>query len=176
MDEAENNRLAELLVELAKGKGQALSEIDIRMQRILYKVGYSYYKDKEKTNDSIQDLYCVLTEKAKNFRENNSACAWLVVVYKNFLNSRFRKKKLEKRYVQDEIQMIKTQTQVTIDKDLDDRLFLKEVMDRLDDYEKSLLNYAKAELTVREIAEILNKPKSTVDAHLQKLKEKIRNM
>ena len=40
MDEAENNRLAELLVELAKGNGQVLAEIDIRMQRILYTVGY----------------------------------------------------------------------------------------------------------------------------------------
>lgn len=176
MDEAENNRLAELLVELAKGNGQVLAEIDIRMQRILYTVGYPYYKDKEKTKDSIRDLYSVLPKKAKNFRENNSAGAWLVTVYKNFLNSRYRKKKLEKRYVQEEIQLIKTKMLVTIDKELDDQLFWKEIMDRLDDYEKSLLNYTKVGLTVREIAEILDKPKSTVELHLQKLKEKIRNM
>ena len=97
--------------------------------------------------------------------------------YKNFLNSQFRKKQREKRYVQQELQTLKAQPYITIDEKIESSLFWKEVMDKLSDYEQSLLIYSlRAELTVREIAEIVRKPKSTVENHLQKLKEKIRKM
>ena len=43
MDEADNNRLAELLIELAKGNSQVLSEIALLMQKILYSVGIMYF-------------------------------------------------------------------------------------------------------------------------------------
>ena len=60
MDEADNNRLAELLIELAKGNSQVLSEIALLMQKILYSVGIMYFKNKEDTEDSIQELYIIL--------------------------------------------------------------------------------------------------------------------
>ena len=156
MDESENNRLAELLAELANGNLLVLSEIDFQMQKTLYKVGYPYYK---------------------NFHENVSARAWMVVVYKNFIKSDFRKRNREKRYIQEEMQAFKSQASITIDKYVESRLVWKEVMDKLNDYEQSLLvYYLQAELTVREIAEVLHKPKSTIENHLQKVKEKIRKM
>ena len=177
MDESENNRLAELLAELANGNLLVLSEIDFQMQKTLYKVGYPYYKNKEDTRDSIQELYLVLHKKAKHFHENVSARAWMVVVYKNFIKSDFRKRNREKRYIQKEMQAFKSQASTTIDKYVESRLVWKEVMDKLNDYEQSLLvYYLQAELTVRENAEVLHKPKSTIENHLQKVKEKIRKM
>ena len=138
---------------------------------------YKHYKNKEDTRDSIQELYLVLHKKAKHFHENVSARAWMVVVYKNFIKSDFRKRNREKRYIQEEMQAFKSQASTTIDKYVESRLVWKEVMDKLNDYEQSLLlYYLQAELTVREIAEVLHKPKSTIENHLQKLKEKIRKM
>ena len=97
--------------------------------------------------------------------------------YKNFIKSDVRKRNREKRYIQEEMQAFKSQASITIDKYVESRLVWKEVMDKLNDYEQSLLvYYLQAELTVREIAEVLHKPKSTIENHLQKVKEKIRKM
>ena len=176
MDKSENNRLAELLAELAQGNSLVLSEIDCRMQRILFSIGKPYFKDVEDLKDSIHDLYLLLKDKAKFFRENTSACAWIVVVYKNFIRSKLRKKKREKEYVECEIQNLKAQSIKVYEKDIENRLFFKEIMDKLTKREKDLLDYCRAELSVREISAIVHKPKSTVDNHLRKLKEKIKKM
>ena len=48
MDETENNRLADLLIELAKGNHRVLSDIALMMQKILYSIGFIYYKNQRR--------------------------------------------------------------------------------------------------------------------------------
>ena len=55
----------EAKAELAKGNHRVLSDIDLIMQKILYSIGILYYKNKEDTDDSIQELYVTLYRKAK---------------------------------------------------------------------------------------------------------------
>ena len=177
MDESENNRLAELLIELAEGNSRGLSEIALLMQNILYSVGIMYFKNKEDTEDSIQELYIVLYKKAKTFRQNNSASAWIMAIYKNWIKSQFRKRKVEERYVKGEIQDIKTQVHSVDEKYIENRLYLKEIMSKLSDYERDLIIYYHwCKCTVREVAKILHKPRATVDSHLKKLEKKVKEM
>ena len=176
MDAAENNRLAELLIELAQGNTQALTELDKIMQRILFSIGKTYYKDNEEIKDSIEDLYVVLGEKAKSFNYNKSAYTWIIKVYKNFVISKLRKKKLEKDYIETEKQYLKTKSFKSIEKEIEYRLWYDEILSKLNPKEKDLLRFSTRGFTVREIAEILHKPKSTVENRLKKLKEKVNKM
>ena len=47
------------------------------MAKILYSVGNIYYKQKADIEDAIQDLLIELYNKAKKFRVNKNACAWI---------------------------------------------------------------------------------------------------
>ena len=177
MDEADNNRLAELLIELAKGNSQVLSEIALLMQKILYSVGIMYFKNKEDTEDSIQELYIILYKKAKTFRQNTSASAWIMAIYKNWIKSQLRKRKVEDRYVKSEMQDVKTQVHSMDEKYIENRLYLKEIMSKLSDYERDLIIYYHwCKCTVREVAKILHKPRATIDNHLKKLEQKVKEM
>ena len=176
MDEAENNRLADLLIELAKGNHGVLSDIALIMQKILYSIGFLYYKNKEDTDDSIQELYVTLYRKAKFFRKGNSASAWIVAVYKNLVCSQLRKRKREQRYIQNEIQNLKSHFYGADEDFIDAYLQLKELLDSLNEYERSLIIYSQfCHYTVREIARLLGKPSATVEYHLKKLKTKVNN-
>ncbi len=71
MNEEENKRLGELIIELANGNIQALNDIYLMMSRILYIVGNMYYSTKEDLEDSIQNLLLALSVKAKKYKSNN---------------------------------------------------------------------------------------------------------
>lgn len=177
MDEAENNRLAELLVELAKGNSLVLSEIALLMEKILYNVGDMYYRNKEDTEDSIQDTYLVLYKKANKFRQKTNACAWIVTVYKNHIKSQLRKRKVQERYIKGEIQDVKTRVNQFDEKYIENRLYLQEIISKLSDYERDLIIYYHwCKCTVREVAQILHRPRTTIDSHLKKLEEKVKSM
>ena len=54
---------------------------------------------------------------------------------------------------------------------------MKEVLSKLSVYEQELLKYTIIlELSLSETAKILHKPKSTVEYHVQKLKEKLQSL
>ena len=174
MDETENNRLADLLIELAKGNHRVLSDIALIMQKILYSIGFLYYKNKEDTDDSIQDLYVTLYKKAKHFRKGSSASAWIVAVYRNLVCSQLRKRKREQRYIQDEIQNLKAHFYGADETFIDAYLQLKEVLDSLNEEERLLIIYSQfCHYTVREMSTLLGKPSATVEYHLKKLKTKV---
>lgn len=176
MDESENNRLAEALMQLASGDALGLSEIDFRLQKILFTVGRAYYKDTDDIKDAVQDLYVVLPSVANQFRENTSACAWILTVYKNIIRTQLRKKNQERGYIKNQKVNLKIQSNRSLEDVIDDRLFFIEIMSRLSEYERELLVYSMSKYTVREIAQFVNKPRSTVENHLLILKEKIRKM
>ena len=77
MDENTNLALGEFIFKLAKGNIDALENIYLIMAKILYSVGNIYYKQKADIEDAIQDLLIELYNKAKKFRVNKNACAWI---------------------------------------------------------------------------------------------------
>lgn len=174
MNELENKRLGELLMALGKGKISALTEIAELIKKILYSVGLAYYKNKEDTEDAIQNLYLILCKKAKFFRKNVNACAWIVQIFKNEARTYFRKTKTEKLYIESEKQ--NPIYNKTIDEQyIENYLFVKEMFSNLSEYEQDLLIYYYwCKCTVREVAVLVRRPKSTVGTHLKNLEEKIK--
>lgn len=174
MDETTNKRLGELLAALANGNKEALSEIYKIMCRVLYVVGNVYFARREDIEDCIQDLLLSLFYKAKKFKKNTNACAWIITVYSNLIKDRLRYKKRGDNYIADEIEKFKIEARTSDAEYLDTHIFIKDIFDKLTEYEQNLLIYAYwCKCSIGEIAKIFNKPKSTIESQLHNLKIKI---
>ena len=58
---------------------------------------------------------------------------------------------------------------------IENHLFIRQIFEKLTDYEQDLMIYRYwGDLSIREVADILEKPKSTVESQLKNLEEKIR--
>ena len=101
MEEETNKRLGELINVLSEGNVDALREIALIMERILYAIGFTYFYNKADVEDAIQNLYVTLYYKAKWYKRNKNACAWIIKIYENSIKNSLNRKKTEMRYVTD---------------------------------------------------------------------------
>lgn len=174
MNESENKRLGELIIELAHGKCEILTDIAYRVEKILRSIGVFYYSNSADVDDAIQNLYVRLYYKAKDFRENTNACAWVIKLFENSIKSQLKKNKRD-RQVLDEFVSIHAENSLFDEREIERHLFLKSIFDRLTAAEQDLIKYYFwCGFSVREVADILHKPKSTIEYQIEKLKEKIK--
>ncbi len=173
MDEESNKRLGWLIMQLANGNIWVLEEIADLMEKLLMSIGNIYYRNKADVEDAIQNLYIRLYEKAKYFKKNGNACAWIVKIYKNLIKSYFRKQKSEENF----ITICKADFNTIDEIYLENHLFLREVFDRLTDEEQQLfIYYYWCKASMGDISKILHKPKSTISYKLNKLDEKLKKL
>ncbi len=176
MDDENNKRLSELIIQLAQGNVSALEEIARLVERILISIGNFYYKNRADVEDAIQNLYIKLYYKASKFKTTANACAWIVTIFENSIKSHLRIKKTEKRYLESEISHYKSNVNIVDERYVENHLFLREMFDRLTKEERQLIIYYHwCKCTVREIAQILHRPKSTIHNKLQALEIKVKN-
>lgn len=83
MDQETNNKLGELIIALARGDMLALDEIYKIMGKLLYSIGFKYFTGQADVEDAIEHFLEKLIKKAKKFKENKNAYAWLCTVYRN---------------------------------------------------------------------------------------------
>lgn len=177
MNEKDNKRLGELIFSLARGNIEALSDIYLLMVKILYAIGNIYFNQKADIEDAIQDLLILLYDNARKFRNNKNACAWVIKLYQNMIFKRLKKMQVEDNYVTEQAQLQNISAQEDNSKYIENHLFLNEVFSNLDDYEQNLIIYRYiSKCSIKEVADILGKPKSTVESQLNKLEDKIKNL
>lgn len=173
MDENTNKRLGELIFELGRGEVNVLEDIYIIMCKILYAIGTIYFYQQADIEDAIQNLLVTLYDKAKKFKKNTNACAWIIRIYQNSIRNQLSHLKKEKAYLEYVAEM-----KGTVDKErfLENHLFVSEIFGRLNEYERDLIIYRYwCKCSIKEVADICGKPKSTVETHLKKLEENIKN-
>lgn len=176
MDEGTNRRLGELLFELAKDNKNTLSDIYLIMCKILYAIGNIYFRQRADIEDAIQDLLLALYDKAKKFKRNKNACAWIIAIYKNLIKSKLRRRKTEQNFIAEELEKADLFSQ-TDDTYLENHIFMNDVLSKLNQYEQDLVLYRiMGKCTIGEVAKIMNKPKSTVESQLKVLENKIKNL
>ncbi len=171
----ENRRLGELILQLAQGNIGALDEIGDLLEPLLKAIGNMYYRNRADIEDEVQSLYVKLYEKAKLFRKNSNACAWVVKIYCNSIKSHLRRRQREELFIEREISHFKSHADVVDEQYILNYVFLKEIVDKLTEEErKILIYYFWAKCTVREVADVLHKPSSTVHHKIIKLEEKVK--
>jgi RNA polymerase sigma-70 factor (ECF subfamily) len=176
MDQETNKRLGELLFALAYGNIDALSQIYVIMCKILYAIGNIYFPQKADIEDSIQDLLMALYDKAGKFKENKNAYAWIIGIYRNSIKNKLRQKKRESNYIS---HYIANESEKTLscedDLYLDNYLFIREIFSKLTEQERDLIIYRYwCNCSIAQVADIMKKPKSTIDSQLKRLEEKIK--
>ena len=176
MDETTNNALAEYIFELAKGNINVLENIYLILSKILYSVGNIYYNQKADIEDAIQDLLIALYDKAKHFKNNNNACAWIVRVYVNLIKNKIKKRRKEHNYISESITKIEIESSIDSEKYIENYTFINLIFSRLSKQERQLMIYRYwCNCSLGDISIILKKPKSTIESQLKVLEEKIKN-
>lgn len=177
MDEALEMRLGELLLQLKSGNVSVLSEIDKIIGKRLRAYANIYYLQKADVDDAVQSLLYKLCYVVKKYNESGHAYAWVIKVFKNSILSHIQKDNLEKNFLQLYGSQLGANANNNTDDYINNYLFLKEIMSKLDKREQELVEYVFIlGMSYSETARIFHRPKSTIEYQIKKLKEKIKNM
>lgn len=174
MNEEEKKQLSELLAELAQGNAGALQGISLLMEKILYAIGASYFRNWADVEDSVQNLYLLLHRKADRYRTSYNPKAWITRVYENLLRTAKDNLKREEYRLNE---FVNEHATVMDEKHIENYVFLRQTFCRLTPLEQKLVVYYHwCGCTLREMTKIVRKSKTTVEYYLQKLKEKVEQM
>ena len=101
----------------------------------------------------------------------------MIKVFKNMILNELKNVARERDYVSSAQTKTALKESATDQNYIENYLYMKEVFSKLSVYEQELLKYTVIlELSLSETAKILHKPKSTVEYHVQKLKEKLQSL
>lgn len=136
-----------------------------------------FFTQRADIEDAIQDLLILLYGNAHKFKRNKNACAWIIKLYQNMIYKNLKKRKSEDNYISEQIQLQNITSLEDNSKYIENYLFFNEIFDKLDKYEQDLVIYrCVGKCSIKEVADILGKPKSTVESQLKKLENKIKNI
>lgn len=150
--------------------------IDTEITRLITTYGNSilrmcflYLKDIHLAEDALQDTYIKVYKNYSRFKGKASEKTWImriaINVCKNYLRSSWWKRKNEEVSLES---ITATENMVE-----NDDLIL-EIMKLSYKYKEVILLYYYQELKIREIAQVLNIPESTVSVRLKRAREKLK--
>ena len=174
----------ELMQLVAKGDSMAFEEIYDRYSKLM--VNYfcrMLWKDKEKAQDFMQDLFTKIVHKPDSYNPARPFKTWLYSVANNMCKNEYRKQEVRKNTTHglNEDYMIPDGSINQAGK-LDNMVFTEQLnkeLEHLEEIQKTtfLLRY-KMDLSIREIAEITEASEGTVKSRLfytlKKLAEKLK--
>ncbi len=176
MDEEKNKSLEDLVEQLAKGDISALSEISNKIEGTLKAIANSYYQNKADVEDAVQNLYVKLYEKAGKFKRkaNASARAWIITIFRNSIKNHLIRRDKETALLQLQFIYDKSRDNASEEFYAWKYVEVRDIFDSLSVEEQRIIFYYYwGECSIREIAAILYKPKSTIHKKLVKIQEKV---
>lgn len=155
------------------GDAKAFGEIYDRYSRKLLSYFHRMlWKDREKAEDFMQDLFTKIVEKPERFNPERSFKTWLYSVANNMCKNEYKKQEVRKSAREYEIreEIIPGDNGNDLLKKFDNQLFLKSLQNELDKLEAVqketfILRYYD-ELSIKEISEILSCSEGTVKSRL----------
>lgn len=170
MQQDENSELGEYIFALVRKDEHAIDEIYKRVGNLMYSVASLYLSNYADIEEVIQEALFKISRKAKHYKENNNAQAWIVVIVKNEAKNRLRKLN---RYKEVGIETLNTALYVEIN---EDKILADEILSSLSEQEKDLIIYYYwMGMSLAEIAKVFHKPKPTIVYKMRELEDKIRN-
>ena len=173
-----NSTDEELMSLVQKNNRKAFSMLYDRYSNKLLK--FFYYRlnfDADSANDFLQDLFLKIVEKPHLFDLNKSFSAWIYSVAINIIRNEYNKQSVRSNLM--DLYLRDSESSITINGEADDFLHNLEVeLELLKPIDKEIfkLRYSD-ELSIREIAEIVDIAEGTVKSKLfytqKKLSEKL---
>ena len=155
-----DQELEQLLLQIGRGDRDAFARLYGLTRGAVYALALSLLRDAHEAQDVAQDTFVKVWENAPSYRPQGSPMAWLLTVARNLARSRLRQ----------------SGRQTTLDEEAwnaipaappgvspEDRQVLQEALARLEPEERQvILLHAISGLKHREIAQLLERPLSTV--------------
>ena len=159
-EEIRSRELEQLLLQVGRGDREAFARLYGLTRGAVYALALSLLRDAHEAQDVAQDAFVRVWESAPSYRPQGSPMAWLLTVTRNLALSRLRQ----------------SGRQTTLDEEAwnaipaappgvspEDRQVLQEALARLEPEERQvILLHAISGLKHREIAQLLERPLSTV--------------
>jgi RNA polymerase sigma factor (sigma-70 family) len=141
---------------------------------------YSILRNEEEARDAVQDIFVKIMQNLANFGEKSQFSTWVYSITYNFCIDIVRKKKKEKTMFSDDIERA---PDVAEDDVKDEFLMemevkhLKIVLEKLPTGDRAiiLMKY-QDDMSIRDIAEVLEKTESAVKMKIKRAKEKARDI
>lgn len=147
---------------------QALTEIHVRYSKKLLGFFLRMTKgDQETSQDLVQDLFLRILEKHQLFDPSKRFYTWMFAIASNMFKSSLRIRKLEDLDAgSQDVNILQSFSDNRMDRDLFNRT-LRIAIENLEDYHRMvfILRYME-ELSVKDIAEILEVPEGTIKSRL----------
>lgn len=172
-----NDHTDEELLPLVAGKvAGAFDELYHRYGQKMF--GYFFrmlWKDKEKAEDNVQELFLKVINHAKDFETGRSFSTWLYSIAHNMCKNEYRKQEVRMKHAKTVI----TETTTPKEKNLDLQKFRVAVANcigRLDEDKRSLFVLRfQEQLSVPQISSIMNIPEGTIKSRLFYLLKEMKN-
>lgn len=155
-----------------KGNDKAFIILMNQSKEQIYRTAFAYVKDKEIALDIVQEVVCKSYKSIEKLKEPKFFNTWIMRIAIN-VSVDFYKSKSKVVYMEKEEVLSKIDSKYC---DNDERLFLMESLDKLDEkYKKIIILKYFDDLTFKDIAAILDMPENTVKTNLYKGLSILRN-
>lgn len=148
----------------------------LKYSDMVYRIAYSYCKNKEDAEDIYQNVFLKLLKTQKDFEQEDYKKRWLIRVTVNECHSLFLSPWRKHRKECENVEQLLEEQEAAIYEESKERE--SEVLAMLNGlskrYRTVLYLYFYEEYSVKEIAEILNKKESTIRTQIMRGKEQLR--
>lgn len=155
-----NRRIEELISEMSCGRISAMGELYELIKADVYAYALSKTGHRENAEDIMQDTFVQIYKYAAQYRPQGKPMAWIVTIELNLIR---RRQQLSARTVSLDDSIASGQEEEDFAQSVINNEFLRTVMRALSEDEREVITlHINSGLKHREIAEILEKPLSTV--------------
>ena len=148
-----------------KNKKAVFLEVYSRQADTVYRVCYSFMRNKADTEDLVQETFLKLLSTGKTFENERHERAWLIVTASNLCKDSLKKWWRKNENIEDFHHLAAEERQ-------EDGI-LEAILQLSDDYKDAVYMYYYEGFTTAEIAEHLNCPEATVRSRLLRAKKKL---
>jgi RNA polymerase sigma-70 factor (ECF subfamily) len=160
-----------LIGEVAAGNHHAFNEIYIRYHKIIYSYFFRMlYQDKLKSEDFLQDLFIKILDNASSFDVEKSFKTWIFSIAHNMCKNEYKRNEVRNSKQKDILYEKESSREPDIHIALDNEKFYNTLfyeINKLEEHQREsfLLRY-RQNLSIREIAEIMNCSEGTVKSRI----------
>jgi len=161
---------------ICKGNSRAFELLYDRYFKKLVWFGQSFIENKQKTEDAVQEVFIKIIEKPGSFDRSRKFSTWIYTLTANACKNILRNEQNRSELIKENIIPIYSQS-AAIDHSIDRQLLKQRIQsgfDMLNEKEKNIFVLRfEQELSLREIAEILEIPEGSVKSGIFYLLKKL---
>lgn len=146
-----------------------ITELYARNVDTVYRVCYSFLKNKPEAEDMVQETFLRLLSAGKTFENQRHETAWLIVTASNLC-----KDQLKRAYRRDED--LEAHTDLVGDRGPEENPVLEAILSLPAEYKAPVYLYYYEGYTTAEIAKYLSCPQATVRTRLSRARKRLKTM